>query len=424
MESMSAFWVGLDWGDSSHTVHAFRPDTTTRHTFTVPNTPKGLRELATRLVELDTVGGVAVETTHGLVVQALLDAGLVVYPVNPKLSKTWRAARSVAEAKSDGGDARVLAEGLLHQREHLRPLRPGNQQACQLAALVEAEKGFIDERTAHVQQLTALLKRYHPQMLAFFDDWTTPTAWEFLLAFSTPDALATAHIVVAAAPYVTGRQRQQRLGPVQGLNLRLLIHRKHQRMVRRIHVQPHNIANLFDEERVVRQLERVLQVRLKAESMPNAHDRALRKPRTLSHQSRTPVRGILRFGLQRLRNDLFHVRVRYGARSAGPGLVYEPFQTPLPKPLPPFTHGLWRRAQLSGHLRIVHPVRTGEHNARPKRQSLRRRSAASPLGKLLPLIVAHAQGFFRASRSHRHILHSIAAGLLCEHDEIRRQLFK
>jgi len=192
MESASVFWVGLDWGGESHTVHAFQPYGTQRLTFTVKHTPQGLEELKRRMAGLGTVAGVAVETPHGLVVQALLDAGLTVYPVNPKLSKAWRACSSVSEVKSDAGDARVLAEGLFDRRKRLRPLRLADDSARELEELARAEKRFIDLRTALVQELEDLLKRYHPQMLAFFDDWTSPTAWELLKAFPTPEALAGA----------------------------------------------------------------------------------------------------------------------------------------------------------------------------------------------------------------------------------------
>lgn len=192
MESASVFWVGLDWGGESHTVHGFQPHGTQCFTFKVKHTPQGFEELRRRLGEAGEIAGVAVETTHGLVVQALLDTGLPVYPVNPKLSKAWRASCSVAEVKSDAGDARVLAEGLFHHHKRLHPLRLAGERARQLDELVRAEKRFIDQRTALVQELEDLLKRYHPQMLAFFDDWTSQTAWELLNAFPTPDALAGA----------------------------------------------------------------------------------------------------------------------------------------------------------------------------------------------------------------------------------------
>lgn len=192
MELESVFWVGLDWGTASHAVHAYRPGDARHCKFAVPHTPQGLRELAARLRELGEVGGVALETTHGLVVRGLLDGGFPVYPVNPKVSKAWRASCGAAAAKSDGGDARVLAEGLWQHRGELRPVRHGEDKTRQLARLVEAEKRFIDDRTALVQRLVDLLRRYHPQMLAFFKDWTSPVAWQFLAAFPTPGSLAGA----------------------------------------------------------------------------------------------------------------------------------------------------------------------------------------------------------------------------------------
>jgi hypothetical protein len=78
MESASVFWVGLDWGGESHTVHGFEPHGTQCFTFKVKHTPQGLEELKRRLGEVGEIVGVAVETTHGLVVQSLLDAGLPV----------------------------------------------------------------------------------------------------------------------------------------------------------------------------------------------------------------------------------------------------------------------------------------------------------------------------------------------------------
>ena len=39
--------------------------------------------------------------------------------------------------------------------------------------------------------------------------------------------------------------RQDRRGPVEGLNLALLVHAQHQRPVRRIQVETHYVANLL-----------------------------------------------------------------------------------------------------------------------------------------------------------------------------------
>lgn len=192
MELASMFWVGLDWGDTAHSLCAYQPSTEAACAFSVSHTPEGFREMVDKLKALGDIGGIAVECSQNLVVQALLDAGLVVYVINPKMSSNWRKGRSVSGAKSDAGDALMLAEGLWSHRKELHPLQKPSARMRELETLVNAEKNLIGNRTSLVQALKDILKRYHPQMLAFFDDWTAPTAWEFLLVFPTPQALASA----------------------------------------------------------------------------------------------------------------------------------------------------------------------------------------------------------------------------------------
>jgi len=64
-----------------------------------------------------------------------------------------------------------------------------------------------------------------------------------------------------------GHHRQHRGGPVQRLDLGLLIHTQHQRGVRRIQVEPDDVANLVDEQRVGGQFERVGAMRLGQRSL-------------------------------------------------------------------------------------------------------------------------------------------------------------
>jgi len=135
---------------------------------------------------------VAVETTRSLMVQKLLDGGWTVYPVNPKLSHAWREGWRVAAPKTDRTDARVLAEGLRQYQAHLRPLKPDDPRTRELKILCADESRLIGHRTALVNQLQAALREYYPQARAWFDDWAKPTSWDFVLAFSTPEALAQA----------------------------------------------------------------------------------------------------------------------------------------------------------------------------------------------------------------------------------------
>jgi len=187
------FFVGIDWGDSNHVAVIFEPTTQTSRVVKAPHTAEGLKRLLAELPAADAVQGVALEGQPELLVCLLTQAGFTVYPINPKLSKCWREAHSVAGAKDDVRDAMQLARQVASQHDtELRPLHVRSQAMRTLTVLCEQEEALIQQRTALVQQLQAVLKQYYPAALDFFDDWTAPAAWQFLLAYSTPDALAKA----------------------------------------------------------------------------------------------------------------------------------------------------------------------------------------------------------------------------------------
>jgi transposase len=53
---------------------------------------------------------VGTESDRGLWVQALVEAGYVVYAINPKAASRYRDRHTLSGAKSDPGDAKILAE--------------------------------------------------------------------------------------------------------------------------------------------------------------------------------------------------------------------------------------------------------------------------------------------------------------------------
>ena len=56
-------------------------------------------------------------------------------------------------------------------------------------------------------------------------------------------------LVVMGAPLsLTGSHGQQRLGAVQRLNLALLVHAEDQSVIRRVHIEAHDIAHFVDEQ--------------------------------------------------------------------------------------------------------------------------------------------------------------------------------
>jgi len=191
-QNVGECWVGVDWGDREHHVCVKDAEGRELSHFKISQSQEGLEELVGRLRSFGCIRGVAVETPHGLLIQKLLEAGIPVYPINPKLSKAWRSGESVSEAKSDAADSEALAEGLRQRHDKLRRLEPDDPLTRELAILCKDECELIARRTELVNRLTSTLKLYHPEAREWFSDWTAPTAWQFLLSFPTPEALRRA----------------------------------------------------------------------------------------------------------------------------------------------------------------------------------------------------------------------------------------
>ena len=67
---------------------------------------------------------------------------------------------------------------------------------------------------------------------------------------------AVPHVVVGAFLGLPGLHRQRLLGPVQGLDLGFLVDAEHDRVLRRVEVQPDHIGDLGDQLGIGGELER------------------------------------------------------------------------------------------------------------------------------------------------------------------------
>ena len=61
---------------------------------------------------------------------------------------------------------------------------------------------------------------------------------------------AVAGVVMGAPLGHAGHHREHRLGPVQGLDLGLLVHAEHHGLLRRVVVEADDVDDLLDEQRV------------------------------------------------------------------------------------------------------------------------------------------------------------------------------
>jgi transposase len=82
---------------------------------------------------------VGIETDRGPWVQALIAAGYTVCAINPRQVARYRERHGTAGAKSDPGDAHVLAELVRLDRAHHRPVagtrRPPSTSRCSPAPI-------------------------------------------------------------------------------------------------------------------------------------------------------------------------------------------------------------------------------------------------------------------------------------------------
>jgi transposase len=137
-----------------------------------------------------------VETDHGLLITALLEAGLTFCPVHPTTLKRLRPPSGV---KTDRLDARLLARVGRNDWPNLRVVRPDAPLVQELKTLTRDLEGLLHAQTRLVNQLTACLKAYFPAALECFDGLTRQVSLAFLQAFPTPEVAAQASLAQLTA---------------------------------------------------------------------------------------------------------------------------------------------------------------------------------------------------------------------------------
>ena len=105
---------------------------------------------------------VGIETDHGPWVTALIAAGYVVFAVNPLQAPRFRGRHGVSGAKSDGGDAHMLADVVRTDAHQLRPAAADSPAVQAVKVLTRTHKTLIWERAAVVLRLRAQLLEYFP----------------------------------------------------------------------------------------------------------------------------------------------------------------------------------------------------------------------------------------------------------------------
>jgi Transposase len=118
--------VGIDWAERHHDVCLIAADGDVVARERIPDGVAGvarLHELIARHASDPAEVVVGIETDRGLLVGALVAAGYRVIAVNPLAASRYRERHTISGAKSDRGDARMLADLVRTDRHHHRPAK-------------------------------------------------------------------------------------------------------------------------------------------------------------------------------------------------------------------------------------------------------------------------------------------------------------
>lgn len=189
-------FVGDDWAEDHHDVEV--QDETGRR-LAKARLPEGISGVA-RLHALvgrflpedgDAAGvKIGIETDRGPWVAALVASGYQVYAVNPLQSARARQGSGVSGAKSDAGDAHVLADLVRTHSHQLRTVAGDSEQAGAVKVLTRMHQSLIWDRTRQVQRMRSSLREFFPAALEAYEDLASPDVLELLTKAPEPSRAA------------------------------------------------------------------------------------------------------------------------------------------------------------------------------------------------------------------------------------------
>lgn len=182
-------FVGDDRAEGHHDVCLMNEAGTELAAGRLPEGPAGMARFHEMVAEYTSEAAevvVGIETDRGLWVGALIAAGYQVYAINPKAVSRYRDRHSLAGAKSDRGDAKVLADLVRSDRQNHRQVAGDSAQAEGIKAVARAHQNLIWDRTHHTNQLRNALREYYPAALETFDDLAGRDALAILGRAPTP----------------------------------------------------------------------------------------------------------------------------------------------------------------------------------------------------------------------------------------------
>ena len=205
--------VGVDWAEDHHDVCVMDHEGHVLGTRRVADSVSGVGELhalvAQHAAEGDEAVVVGIEIDRGLLVGSLVGAGYEVYAVNPLSVARYRDRHGTSGAKSDPGDAKVLADLVRTDRHNHRPIAGDSDLVEGVQLLARAHQNAVWGRQRQLNALRSTLREYYPGALeAFGTDLASTDALAVLAVAPTPElGRGLSRSKIASALRRGGRQR-------------------------------------------------------------------------------------------------------------------------------------------------------------------------------------------------------------------------
>jgi transposase len=208
-------FVGDDWAEDHHDVEVMDQAGKVLGKRRLPEGAAGMAQLHGLVGDClgeddeDAEVVVGIETDRGPWVAALIAAGYLVFPVNPLLASRYRERHGVSGAKSDAGDAHMLADMVRTDSHQLRPAAGDSPEAEGIKVLARTHKTLIWERTRATQRLRHQLREYFPAALDAFEDLDAPDTLELL--GKAPEPARAARLTRAQVSAALKRARRRNI---------------------------------------------------------------------------------------------------------------------------------------------------------------------------------------------------------------------
>lgn len=156
-------FVGVDRSETHHDVCVMDAGGRVLAKDRIPEGIEGvarLHELVSAHAEDPSDVAVGIELDRGLLVGALVASGYAVHALNPLSVDRYRDRHRTSGAKSDPGDAKVLADLVRTDRHLHREVAGDSELAEAVKVLARAHQGLIWSRQRHLNQVRNALREF------------------------------------------------------------------------------------------------------------------------------------------------------------------------------------------------------------------------------------------------------------------------